>query len=120
MKTYALLLLAVLLVGLASCGNNRNTTTEAQIDSTANAKTDSLQAAMKMRNDSLINAMALAKADSATNADSLAKVAAFNSGKAASSSQTTSKTTNTTTTKTTETTKPESNGNGKPKMSGGK
>lgn len=113
MKKYALLLIAGSLVGLASCGNDTNTMTQAQIDSTANAKVDSLEAAMRMQNDSLINAMALMKADSAAKADSLAHIAAYNAGKAAGSKTNTKKTTTTTTTK-----KPETIGNGKPKMGG--
>lgn len=97
MKKYALLLAAGTVIGLASCGNDTNQMTQAQIDSAANAKTEAMQAEMKMKNDSLINAMAMMKADSAAKADSLAKIAAYNAGKAAGAhAKTTSKNTHTT------------------------
>ena len=74
MKKYAFILLAGGFLGLAACGDNKNTTTQEQIDSTVNARSAALEAEAKAKNDSLINAMARMRADSAMMADSLAKL----------------------------------------------
>src|ERR1043165_7935484 len=76
MKKLAILLVAGTMIGLASCGNNENNSTKEQIDSTATARTDTMAAALKAQNDSLINAMAKMRADSAMKADSMAKAGA--------------------------------------------
>jgi hypothetical protein len=76
MKKYAILLLAGALIGFASCGDDSNTTTQEQIDSAANAQAAAIEAELRAKNDSLINAMAMMKADSAARADSMARVAA--------------------------------------------
>ena len=90
------------MIGLASCGNNENNSTKEQIDSTATARTDTMAAALKAQNDSLINAMAKMRADSAMKADSMAKAGA---GK--TTTHTTVKTTtHSTTTHSTETAQP--------------
>lgn len=68
MKKLAILLLAGAMAGLTSCGNNENTSSKEQIDSMATVRTDTMQAALKAQNDSLINAMAKMRADSAMNA----------------------------------------------------
>lgn len=98
MKKYASLLLAGAALTLASCGNNENNATQEQIDSMAAYRADTMAAALKAQNDSLINAMAQMRADSALRADSIARVMAGNT-------RTTTKTTTHTTTQTT-TTKP--------------
>lgn len=74
MKKLAYLLVAGALIGLSSCGNNENTSTTEQIDSMATYRTDTMSAALRAQNDSLINAMAQMRADSAMRADSMAKV----------------------------------------------
>ncbi len=68
MKKYATLLLAGAIVGFSSCGDHENTSTTEQIDSMAAYRTDTMQAALKAQNDSLINAMAKMRADSAMHA----------------------------------------------------
>ncbi len=100
MKKLAILLVAGSIVGLASCGNNENTSTNEQIDSTATARTDTMAAALKAQNDSLINAMAKMRADSAMKADSLARVS--------TAKATTASSAGTHHTKTTTSTKPKS------------
>ena len=92
MKKYASLLLAGAALAVASCGNNENTTTQEQIDSMAAYRADTMAAALKAQNDSLINAMAQMRADSALRADSIARVMA--------NSKSTSTTTRTTVTQT--------------------
>lgn len=69
MKKFASLLLAATAVAFASCGNNENTSTKEQIDSMATYRTDTMQRALKAQNDSLINAMAKMRADSALQAE---------------------------------------------------
>jgi len=88
MKKYAILILAGSIIGFASCGDDSNTTTQEQIDSIANARSAAMEAEMKAQNDSLINAMAMMKADSAARADSMARISV--------SSTTTTRTTTTT------------------------
>jgi hypothetical protein len=98
MKKYAFVLLAGSIIGLSACGSDSNTdTTQAQIDSAANARTAELEAAHQAQTDSILNEMARMKADSAAMADSLAQAAN-------TTSSTVTKTT--TTTKTTKPTKP--------------
>ncbi len=93
MKKYALLLVAAAIVGFtSSCGSNENNASNEQIDSMANYRADTMEAALKAQNDSLINAMAQMRADSAMRAENMAKGG--------------SKTTTTTTTKTVRPTKP--------------
>ena len=111
MKKYAILLLAGALIGFASCGDDSNTTTQEQIDSAANAQAAAIEAELRAKNDSLINAMAMMKADSAARADSMARVAA---GRPVNT-----RTTTRTTTTTTKPTKPATIGNGKPAMGSG-
>ena len=94
MKKLAILMVAGSMIGLASCGNNENTSTKEQIDSTATARTDTMAAALKAQNDSLINAMAKMRADSAMKADSMAKAGMAS---AHTSAKTTTHTTKTTT-----------------------
>ena len=94
MKKYAILLLAGSIIGFSSCGDDSNTTTQEQIDSAANARAAAIEAELTAKNDSLINAMAMMKADSAARADSLARTSS------------TSTTTTRTTTTTTKSTKP--------------
>jgi len=93
MKKYAILLLAGSIIGFSSCGDDSDSTTQEQIDSAANARAAAIEAELTAKNDSLINAMAMMKADSAARADSLART-------------TVSSTTTTRTTTTTKTTKP--------------
>jgi hypothetical protein len=95
MKKYAILLLAGSMIALASCGDDSNNTTQEQIDSAANARSSAMEAELRAKNDSLINAMAMMKADSAARADSLAMAA---KGRPATSPV---RTTTTTTTRTT-------------------
>lgn len=68
MKRQALLLIAGGLMALASCQSETTTTTnemsQAQIDSTVNARVEEMRMQMMASNDSLINEMALYKADS--------------------------------------------------------
>ena len=65
MKKQGLLLIAGGMLALASCQNNVSTgTSDAQIDSMVNARVEELRTEMMMQNDSLINAMAIVKADS--------------------------------------------------------
>jgi hypothetical protein len=65
MKKQGLLLIAGGMLALASCQNNVSTgTSDAQIDSMVNARVEELRTEMMMQNDSLINAMAIMKADS--------------------------------------------------------
>lgn len=92
MKKYAILLLAGSIIGLSSCGDDSNTTTKDQIDSAANARSAAMEAELTAKNDSLINAMAMMKADSAAKADSMASV---KSGKPAVTTTKTVKTTRT-------------------------
>jgi hypothetical protein len=73
MKKLAILLLAGAVVGLTSCGSNENNASKEQIDSMATVRTDTMQATLKAQNDSLINAMAKMRADSALRADSISK-----------------------------------------------
>ncbi|MBS1614634.1 MAG: hypothetical protein JST06_00785 [Bacteroidetes bacterium] len=76
MKKYVPLLLAGAMLAVASCGNNAsNTPTQAQIDSMAAARADSIATSMKAQNDSLINASAKQRADSTLRADSIARAA---------------------------------------------
>ncbi|MBA3829823.1 MAG: hypothetical protein H0X33_12860 [Taibaiella sp.] len=65
MKKQSLLFVAGM-IALASCnsGGNQNTTTQAQVDSMANVKAMELQTQMQAKNDSIVNALAKAKADS--------------------------------------------------------
>jgi len=102
MKKYAILLLAGAIIGFASCGDDSNNTTQEQIDSAANAQAAAIEAELRAKNDSLINAMAMMRADSAARADSMAQVLA---GRPANT-RTTTRTapTTRTTTKTTTTT----------------
>ncbi len=65
MKKYALLLLSGSILTLAACGSNENNTTQAQIDSTAAARSAAMETDLKAKNDSLINEMAKMRADSA-------------------------------------------------------
>ena len=109
MKKYAILFVAGSIIAFASCGDDNNTATQEQIDSIANARTAAMEAELKAQNDSLINAMAMMKADSAARADSMARTSV--------SSTTTTRTT--TTTKTTKPAKPATVGNGKPAMGSG-
>jgi hypothetical protein len=101
MNKLATLLLAGAVIAFASCGNNENNTSKEQVDSMVTARTDTMAAKMKTQNDSLINAMAKMRADSAMRADSMAKAAASKT-----SSKTTTKTTTHTTTTHTTTTSP--------------
>jgi hypothetical protein len=112
MKKYAFLLLAGSIIGLSSCGDDSNTTTQEQIDSIANARSAAMEAELTAKNDSLINAMAMMKADSAARADSLA---ALKAGRPVTTTKTrtTTKpaTTKTTTTKSKQEEKFDSRGN---------
>ena len=76
MKKHALLLLCGGMIALASCGDNENNSTQAQIDSAATARSAAMEAELKAKNDSLINEMAKMRADSAMKADSMAQVMA--------------------------------------------
>lgn len=96
MKKYASLLLAGAALAVASCGNNENNATQEQIDSMAAYRADTMAAAIKAQNDSLINAMAKMRADSALRADSMARVMGSNTR---TTTKTTTHTTQTTTTK---------------------
>jgi hypothetical protein len=73
MKKLAILLVAGAVAGLTSCGSNENNSSKEQIDSMATVRTDTMAAALKAQNDSLINAMAKMRADSALRADSISK-----------------------------------------------
>lgn len=69
MKRQSLLFIAGGLMALASCTNETSTTTnnemsQASIDSAVNARVEEMRTQMMMENDSLINEMALYKADS--------------------------------------------------------
>jgi len=64
MKKQILLLAACSVFVLASCGSNSANSSQAQIDSTVNVKVGQQEAAMAGKNDSTINALAKAKADS--------------------------------------------------------
>jgi hypothetical protein len=102
MKKYAILLLAGTMITFASCGDGENTSTSEQIDSMATYRTDTMEAALKAQNDSLINEMARMRADSALRADSIAAAAAAKSGSATAKASTkTTKAVIKTTTKTT-------------------
>ena len=71
MKKQGLLLIAGGMLALASCQNDANTgASDAQIDSMVNARVEELRMEMMMQNDSLINAMAVVKADSICGAKS--------------------------------------------------
>lgn len=73
MKKYAsLILVGTFATVLASCGENKEEKSQAQIDSAVQAETAAKEAEMTRQNDSLINAMAVMKADSARLADSMA------------------------------------------------
>jgi hypothetical protein len=112
MKKYVSFMLAAAAIGLASCGNNENNTTQEQIDSMATYRTDTMAAALKAQNDSLIEAMARMRADSAMRADSLARLSATRK----SATRTTKSSTGT---RTQTGTKPATIGNGKPAMGSG-
>ncbi len=66
MKKQALFLMAGALVAFASCNTatNNEGASQAQIDSMVNARVEEIRLEMMSQNDSLINAMALVKADS--------------------------------------------------------
>ncbi|MBN9484770.1 MAG: hypothetical protein BGO70_06380 [Bacteroidetes bacterium 43-93] len=68
MKKQTLLLLAAgATLAFASCNNNAPATggmSQEQIDSTVNARVDAIRTELTAQNDSLINALALVKADS--------------------------------------------------------
>jgi len=66
MKKQVSLMMAAGLLAFASCnsGNTDNSASQAQIDSTVNARVESIRTEMMMKNDSIINAMAQMKADS--------------------------------------------------------
>ncbi|RYE24693.1 MAG: hypothetical protein EOP51_06570 [Sphingobacteriales bacterium] len=65
MKKGLLFIAGGMLLAMASCQNEANTgTSDAQIDSMVNARVEELRTEMMMQNDSLINAMAIMKADS--------------------------------------------------------
>jgi hypothetical protein len=69
MKRQSLLFIAGGLMALASCTSETSTTTnnemsQASIDSAVNARVEEMRTQMMMENDSLINEMALYKADS--------------------------------------------------------
>lgn len=85
MKKYFSLLLAASVIGLASCGDNESSTTTEQVDSMANYRTDTMEAALKAKNDSLINEMARMKADSAMRAEEMAAGRSSTGGASASS-----------------------------------
>ncbi len=95
MKKYASLLLAAATMAVASCGSNQSANTQAQIDSLAAARADSMAAAMKVQNDSTINAMAKMKADSTMRADSIANAMAKATTKPVTTNHTAKKTTST-------------------------
>lgn len=79
MKKQMLLLMAGGLLAFASCNsNNGNQASQAQIDSMVNVKVMEIQTQMAAKNDSIINALAQAKADS--------MMVANNTGAATSSS----------------------------------
>lgn len=127
MKKSLFILAAASAVAFAACngGNNEGSYTKEQADSMAQAKIDSANAAMKIANDSAIQAQANAEARTA---DSIRVIDSIIAATKASSSKTTviRKTTGggkTTTKTTTEevttvptTTAPATIGNGKPKM----
>jgi hypothetical protein len=129
MKKSLFILAAASAVAFAACngGNNEGSYTKEQADSIAQSKIDSANAAMKLSNDSAIQAQADAAARSA---DSIRVIDSIIAATKASSSKTTivrhstggGKTT-TTTTKTeveqTTTAPPQTVGNGKPKMGAG-
>ena len=71
MKKYASLLLIGSLAALASCGENKEESTQAQIDSAVEARTAEMEARMNAHNDSMITAMAAIRADSTRIADSI-------------------------------------------------
>lgn len=66
MKKQTLLFMAGGLMAIASCNTNTGDTgmTQATIDSTVNARVEEIRTEMMRQNDSLINAMAMMKADS--------------------------------------------------------
>ncbi|RYD58580.1 MAG: hypothetical protein EOP56_03060 [Sphingobacteriales bacterium] len=69
MKRQALLFIAGGMMALASCSSETSTTTnnemsQASIDSAVNARVEEMRMELMMQNDSLINEMALYKADS--------------------------------------------------------
>jgi len=68
----SLLPLLAIAGSLAACTGDTNNSTQAQIDSAANARTAAMEAQMKVKNDSIINQMAQIKADSSLFADSIA------------------------------------------------
>lgn len=61
-----LLIAAGAVIALASCQNDtgNQADTQAQIDSTVNARVEEMRIQMMMQNDSIINAMAMERADS--------------------------------------------------------
>lgn len=106
MKKQGLLLIAGGLLALASCQNDANNgASDAQIDSMVNARVEELRMEMMMQNDSLINEMALMKADSICGAKTGSGSSA--SGTKKPGSNTSSKP---------EPTKPSTIGNGKPRL----
>jgi uncharacterized protein YdeI (BOF family) len=122
MKQSLLILAAATAVAFAACngGNNEGSYTQAQVDSMAKAKTDSVAAAMKAQTDSTIAATAAAEARTA---DSLRVIDSIIAATKKTTTTTVVKKTGgkkgtTTTTTKTETKvepKPETIGNGKPK-----
>jgi hypothetical protein len=109
MKKQALFLMAGALVAFASCNTATNDgASEAQIDSTVNARVEEIRLEMMAQNDSLINAMAQMKADSI--------IAAMKGGSKApvKKSTTTTKVTDRPVDKPID--KPATIGNGKPKI----
>jgi len=66
MKKLTLLLLTGYIITFASCSssNDSQNAAQAQIDSMVTVKTGQIQASMQAKNDSIINALAKAKADS--------------------------------------------------------
>lgn len=65
MKRTTLCLLAGGLLGFTACQQESNTgMSQLQIDSAVNARVDSIRTDMMLRNDSMINALAMQKADS--------------------------------------------------------
>jgi hypothetical protein len=97
MKRQSILFLAGGLLALASCNSNNENAgmSQAQIDSMVNVKVQEMTVQMQASNDSMINALAQAKADS--------MIAAMKGASASSSSHSTH---HTTTTKPTETAPP--------------